>query len=90
MNRPMMRRTTPLTFPSMLCAWVLASMSSMSAFAHPLGIDFSTATDLGATTSWTDGQTNTAARLTEQNGENVFQFRVCRLVCPCRCGRQAP
>ena len=51
-------------------------MSWISAVAHPLGIDFSTATDLGATTSWTDGQTNTAARLTEQNGENVFQFRV--------------
>ena len=76
MNRPMMRRTTPLTFQFMLCAWVLASMSSMSAFAHPLGIDFSSATDLGATTSWTDGRTNTAARLTEQNGENFFQFRV--------------
>ena len=76
MNRPMMRLTTTLTFPFLLCAWILASMSSMSAFAHPLGSNFSTATDLGATASWTDGRTNTAARLTEENRENFFQFRV--------------
>ena len=72
MNRP----STTLTFPLMLCTWILAGMSSMSAFAHPLGTDFSTATDLGATTSWTDGRTDTAARLTEENGVNFFRFRV--------------
>ena len=76
MNRPMMRLTTALTFPFLLCTWVLASMSSMSAVAHPLGIDFSTATDLGATTSWTDGRTNTAGRLTQGGDVNYFQFRV--------------
>ena len=76
MNRPMMRLTTALTFPFLLCTWILAGMSSMSAFAHPLGTDFSTATDLGATISWTDGRTDTAARLTEENGVNFFQFRV--------------
>ena len=76
MNRPMMCRTTILTFPFLLCTWILAGMSSMPAFAHPLGIDFSTATDLGATTSWTDGRTDTAARLTEENGVNFFWFRV--------------
>ena len=72
MNRP----STTLTFPLVLCTWILAGMSSMSAFAHPLGTDFSTATDLGATTSWTDGRTDTAARLTEEIGVNFFRFRV--------------
>ena len=76
MNRPMMRLTTALTFPFLLCTWILAGMSSMSAVAHPLGIDFSTATDLGATTSWTNGRTNTAGRLTGENGVNFFRFRV--------------
>ena len=76
MNRPMMRLTTAVTSPFLLCTWILAGISSMSAFAHPLGINFSTATDLGATTSWTDGRTNIAGRLTDPGDENFFQFRV--------------
>ena len=48
----MIRPINTLTFLFTLCAGIGASALWMPAFAHSLGTDFRSATDLGATTSW--------------------------------------
>ena len=54
----MKRPINTLTLLTALCTGIGASVSSMPAFAHSLGTDFRSATDLGATTSWPAVRTN--------------------------------
>ena len=76
----MKHQSNTLTLLAALLAGIVASTSWMPAFAHPLGTDFRSATDLGATTSWSVVRdnfrgTNIVGNL-EGEDANYFKFQV--------------
>lgn len=71
----------PINILFTLCAGIVASVFWMPVFAHSLGIDFRTATDLGATTSWPVVRdsfrgTNIVGSLENREDANYFKFQV--------------